>query len=872
MRENVEELINQKNPDALMILLSRRDPILLDLYPWTLDLLDEGVSPKDVADLLLRSEHLQWEMPDEALETHYQDIPEENLMDQHLFGCAHEMCKKALSISQSITTRRLGETKRETGSEADASVSYVTSPPSSSDSGSVTDDTDIVNKDGVTEQHEKIVLDICGLAGISNPAKKGRTGPGLAKFHREAVEIIYGNLTASLWQRPPSLWQTLAPLPVAGDLMETVGAAAALTIPLLGIGLLARSLFQIFLESNPKSAVQIAFSNLTSAFRMLHRDAGCCDHFSILLNRGDHTLDLVSIPYSDVREIENTLADTSISSVQVRDHMLRALCIARFVDLGWAREIHTLTTGLERLRDTTSDYTSDEGMHLCALLAQMFSVGLVTYCRGHSRNFNHDELSRSVEEFKLQGISSSKAPSITAKRVQLKCLGNMLRRKVWAFSCSETGELSDDSFYSVRGTVEDICDLWGGKIVGESGSARMQLQIGEGVLCESATMASCNFKPLEDLPVPAYLHYSTNAAAETIPIDLLNPTNQVLIGATWINKDCKLLRGACHAYITSRTEFFPMGTRPPAWKTTGRSAVMSGGPKGISFSVGMSQSRDSGRTLKADIIEKKSLKALNSPWGLELSLCTGIARRVPLRKLLYGEVIKYLELELDEWDVISDTVGQLAGCSNGDFATTISGLDAAKKSGLKKVTELLLLAMEHTGNKDGNELVLWWPEVTVEPRGLRINKEWFAGRNPWLPMIQDSEHCAIFGLITNRCLQHDGFKTCQHPETNVLVDTSISVPDIVLDTSVSILQQRAPCHAQTSFVVGQRLVWWKERDLLRDVLLVEQVSSEDGVARLKYRGRMPRIVLKALRQRYADVRELQAVGDSCHQVLILHGS
>lgn len=859
MRENVEELINQKNPDALMILLSRRDPILLDLYPWTLDLLDEEVSPKDVADLLLRSEHLQWEMPDEALENHYQDVPEEDLTGRHQFGCAHQMCKEALHISQSITIRRLGEIKRETGSEADASISYVTSPPSSSDSGSVTDDTDIVNKDGVAEQHEKMVLDICGLAGISNPAKRGRTSPGLAIFHREAVEIIYGNPTASLRQRSPSFWQTFA----------------ATAIPHLSIGLHALSLFREPSESNPKSAVQIAFSNLTSAFRMLHRGAGCCDHFSILLNRGgDNTLDLVSIPYSSVTEIENTLADTSISSVRVRHRALRALCIAKFKDLGWTREIHTFTTGLELLRDTTSDYTSDEGMHLCALLAQMFSVGLATYCRGHSRNFNHDELSRSVEEFKLQGISFSKAPSITAKRVQLKCLGHMLRRKVWAFSCSETGELSDDSLYSVRGTIEDVCDLWGGNIVldEESGSTSMQLQIGEGVLCESATMAGCNFKPPEDLPVSAYLHYSTNAAAETIPIDLLNPTNQVLIGGTWINKDCKLPREACHAYITSRTDFFPMGTRPPSWKTTGRSAVMSGGPKGISFSVGMSQSRDNGRTLKADIIEKKFLKVLNSPWGLELSLCTGIARRVPLRKLLYGEVIKYLKLELDEWDVISDTVGQLAGCSNGDFATTISSLDAAKKSGLKKVTELLLLAMEHTGNKDGNELVLWWPEDTVEPRGLRINKEWFAGRNPWLPMIQDSEHCAIFGLITNRCLQHDGFKTCQHPERNILVDTSISVPDIVLDTSVSILRRRAPCHTQTSFEVGQRLVWWKERDLLRDVLLVEQVSSEDGVARLKYRGRMPRIVLKALRQRYADVRELQAVGDSCHQVLILHGS
>lgn len=163
----------------------------------------------------------------------------------------------------------------------------------------------------------------------------------------------------------------------------------------------------------------------------------------------------------------------------------------------------------------------------------------------------------------------------------------------------------------------------------------------------------------------------------------------------------------------------------------------------------------------------KDLRILNCPWGLELSLCTGIARRVTLRSLLYGEVLRYLALSLPgEWNNIALLMTSLAEMTSDEFEKMLEGevlKNTKKRETLCKAVELFILAMESTGvQNDGHTLVLWWPERGVPaPRGLHITKAQYSGKNPWIPMIKDGEHCAVFGLATSRCLQHDDIKTCR---------------------------------------------------------------------------------------------------------------
>jgi hypothetical protein len=63
---------------------------------------------------------------------------------------------------------------------------------------------------------------------------------------------------------------------------------------------------------------------------------------------------------------------------------------------------------------------------------------------------------------------------------------------------------------------------------------------------------------------------------------------------------------------------------------------------------------------------------------------------------------------------------------------------------------------------------------------------------------------------------------------------------------------------QVSFVLGQRLVLLKRQDVLQATRL--SIPSHGDFVRLEYRGRMPKVVLNALKKRY-DVKEQQALGD-----------
>ena len=86
------------------------------------------------------------------------------------------------------------------------------------------------------------------------------------------------------------------------------------------------------------------------------------------------------------------------------------------------------------------------------------------------------------------------------------------------------------------------------------------------------------------------------------------------------------------------------------------------------------------------------LRFLNRPCGLELSLCTGIARRLPLRELFYGDVLEYLRLRLPgEWTRIKSILTNIPGQSQKEFGEWLSKLTASQTEVMQKATVLLLL-------------------------------------------------------------------------------------------------------------------------------------------------------------------------------------
>ena len=466
---------------------------------------------------------------------------------------------------------------------------------------------------------------------------------------------------------------------------------------------------------------------------------------------------------------------------------------------------------------------------------------------------------------------------MTAARVRLTCLDAMLSRPVWAFQIGGREVQNQDIRFSVSTSIERLLDLWGGRLsfLDVKDDPGIIVQVGGGTLTEAST-------PADSYHGAVLCHWSPSIVPDAVPI-ALQLDEQIVIGATLVNNECSLSADLCHSHISSSLEI--LGARSPRWKTTGRNVGLSGGQY-VTATMGVTQTKDNGRTRKARILEHwkdhKSLKILNEPVGLELSLCTGVARRVPLRTLFHSQVLEYFMSALDDWKQVSDQasgsegrvpVAHLAAVigdttTNAEMQMLLDDVRPEQAEALRAATELLLLAMECTGvADDGESLVMWWPEMeTLTPRGLKIPKRYYSASSkhgPWTSMIKDSESCAVFGMITSRCLQHHGLRPCQTLGQGPI---SYKFPEqIVLDTSLSPAGRDLGA-VSVSYELGQRLMLWQRKEILR---VIRAAQKEEDVVRLELYAALPPAVARLIGSKWKLVREQQALKDQGQNVLVL---
>lgn len=610
--------------------------------------------------------------------------------------------------------------------------------------------------------------------------------------------------------------------------------------------------------------------NVLNGLDFLRTEGGCCDSFTILVqsSQRQQVIEVKTIPGPTLLRLCSELdefcgpSDTKPGGWTIP---LANTCLTILGEIGWNE---LASTFLKNSLGSGKTPSPSRCLHLCALITQIASVSLVTYSRGHSREFYTTCITRPIDVFILGGLTDY-GPSIYAERVELACMGKMLGRKVWMFHQDKKAIGTFRTTFFLATTIENLLDTWGGwvYIQKDGKGSEIRLHVGGGVIT-----AVQNDDVGIDLIAhdEIYCHWSSELDAVPPEQKPISSNARLLIGATCVNKACLLTIDACQAAIAKDLDY--MGTRPPSWKDSGRTAGFSGGQW---FNVNMSRSltKDDGRNLKGLLIDRyrqfPDLRKLNSPWGLELSLCTGIARRVLLRNLIYGEALEYLKLglQIEERSEIETIVSTISEISDNEFAELLKNLTKPQDEALKKATELLLLVMESTGvGEDGHTLTLWWPESTAsDPRGLKILKSQYSGTNPWIPMIKDSEHCAVFGLATARCLQHDDVKRCQQHDP---LQTWKAVENIIFDTTLTPADSE---FASFSYCKDSRYLLWKRRDILQ--VTRPRPDAEDagsGAVHLRYSpGLWPPIVLNRLKGKLEKVKEKQGIGDPGQGVLIL---
>ena len=501
--------------------------------------------------------------------------------------------------------------------------------------------------------------------------------------------------------------------------------------------------------------VVAALERLVDIVSWLQQNGLCCNSFTILkLSAEVGRVELIQVPFSLVSLLVGKVSYIR-SSERDREIIDSALKVAQ--------EILDLVYGGER-DGTTPPYLDTLGLesaeratvHNCALATQSLCLGLLSYSNAHAGPIKPFFLSRALKRVQLLGIET-RVPNqqcLSADLVELTCFGQMIGNAVVAFACNKTP--THTRKYDLLASPEDLVDTWGpGRFVKGLSSTNLEqlyaIEIGGGVIRPTAKDAT---RFHWEKGVLDYEGLST-------PFD---PRTKILIAATKFNESCPLDQArswpVCNLFMEN------LGTGPDYWRLA---EVQAGSQAGqyVMLQFNSKWVKQDGITLKDRQLnaapETIYLPFLESLLGLQVSLCTGVARRVPVREMLADVMEAYVEKRLpvpmlwnnllNEHKIVDSFHGPHLEIWFHDLSTELQTL-------VVQIVRYILSILGDTGyNEQRDELVIACPFPEDPFRCFRIPCE--EDQHLWTRALADSETCATFAYITPKCWDEPKGLKCQ---------------------------------------------------------------------------------------------------------------
>ncbi|KAF5701578.1 ankyrin protein 3 [Fusarium globosum] len=442
-----------------------------------------------------------------------------------------------------------------------------------------------------------------------------------------------------------------------------------------------------------------------------------------------------------------------------------------------------------------------------SLTAQLLSLAFSLYAQGHCEPFRPFFLDTPLKHVLLIGNqtwgSSFTGPCILATPVDLSCMGEMVQRRVFAFQYFDRFERSNvfshcERKFHLKAYPEDLLDTWGpgSFIMPKNDSENLHaISIGGGLITPAWTETENDHL--------SFLHWSP-ASEDSRKFTLTFPRNRkVVIGSrVLINQACKM---APQDQVRKAIPWLKeLGTFPSYWEVSERQLGL--GLQAGQSAVGILNFAQTwvkrlGQTKKSNILAKRSLSIadLEGPFAVQVSFCTGIARRVRLRELLADILPAYvadLATKPCLWEM-------LQGCDileilrHENFRAHYQQLDHELQAEFENLAIAILCLLQDTGvDRKGENFV-----VGCIPSGLAaqcfkipIERESF-----WARILADSEDVATFAYVATRCFETD-LRRCQGPKEPWVNTTAL------LSTAVSLCQDRM------EGIVAQKQTSWTLKD------------------------------------------------------------
>ncbi|KAI0115606.1 hypothetical protein GGR51DRAFT_503546 [Nemania sp. FL0031] len=457
------------------------------------------------------------------------------------------------------------------------------------------------------------------------------------------------------------------------------------------------------------------------------------------------------------------------------------------IDLETLRCLYDITRENPTLRSLEKFIPNffDETLQSRALAAQFFSLAFLSYSQAHCGSLRPFFLDTPLNCVILTGTqrwtSDFEGPCIVGSLVELSCFGTMLHQPVFAFQYFDQYDreivLERRLDLDLLASPEDVLDAWGpGGFMAPKGDNEnlYAISVGGGLITPVSTD-------------PGSFHWSPTARLDPQPTVTFHRKTKIRIGAKVSSND------NCRANPQEQLRLaFAMlgelGTFPSYWEVSERQlglGLQAGQSAVALLQFNQTWVKRHGMTKKSRLLAQKALylSDLKGYFGIQVSVCTGIARRIRLRELLSDILPAYvgsLVTKPPRWKSLLDSK-ILEILKEGDLAKWLESLDYDLQKTFENLVMAILFILQDTGvDRKGENFIVGCiqPDMPFQCFTIPCRRE-----NYWARMVADSEDIATFAYVTTTCLETDVVK-CRGSKAHWANSTTL------LWTAVSCYEER----------------------------------------------------------------------------------
>jgi hypothetical protein len=603
-----------------------------------------------------------------------------------------------------------------------------------------------------------------------------------------------------------------------------------------------------------------ALRRTCSAVHFLQESGLLCDRFTVLKFDGKALcIELSQIHVEPIEELYLILKTLEEGMLQDPTN------VVRFKICSLATEAFVSMFGERPQEDKIS---LDSVLNDCALAAQILSLGVLSYAQAHIGHLNPEYLVDSLREVHLLGTTSPETSChIVVGLCNFTCMKDMVRDPVLVFQTAAEAPsliLSDSPVeFDLLASPQDLAVTWSPArfITDLNGTNLYAIEIGGGIINFPQTSSTkAHWSPGQHYPG----EYGSGFKWD----------EKILIGGTTINVRCPLDETKSWQHPATQAYLKHLGTSDTRWEPRQKQVGIQGGQY-ITLAFNSTYIKQDGVTLKQQQLmlpfNEIDLAFLNSTCGLQISFCTGVARRVSLRVLLADVMVPFVESRLSKpahWEELK-TQHAIVENFRRDLGQWFDQLSTELRETVIQIIRSMLEILKETGiDKKGEELVIAWVRKESPYSCLRLRCE---KTSLWARILADSEDCATFACITPLCIEIEkhkcrGFEVAPWHNVSNLLDTAVCphLSNQELATVANTLASWQLQH-QVSYWIGK-----SGSDLIAKVWLMNNDAEPRLLVRQKtiprrYRERLPR----AMVDRLGRLREKQASDAIAKQVVIL---